>query len=127
MQGEFAVGLDEDAGAVYDHAAELADALLGVVLADRNATFTEQVGDPTYAAKIAPEDRKLDLGRPAIELVDHVRALSPHIGARAELHDRGVTIWKARVGDDGSFEPVVVQPDGKGRMTYEEWLRGLRR
>jgi len=71
--------------------------------------------------------RRLDLERPARELVDHVRALTPHIGARAELHGRGVTIWRARVADNGSFEPIEVQPDGGRRMAYEAWLRGLRR
>jgi methionyl-tRNA formyltransferase len=86
----------------------------------------EQDGEPTYAAKITAEDRHLDLDRPVPELVDRVRALSPHIGARAELHGRGVTIWRARVGEEGSFEPVEVQPEGGRRMTYEAWLRGLR-
>jgi len=86
----------------------------------------EQDGEPTYAAKITAEDRRLDLDRPVPELVDRVRALSPHIGARAELHGRGVTIWGARVGEEGSFEPVEVQPEGGRRMTYEAWLRGLR-
>jgi hypothetical protein len=36
-----------------------------------------------------------------------------------------VTIWRARL-DDGTLVPVEVQPDGKRRMTYEEFLRGLR-
>jgi methionyl-tRNA formyltransferase len=54
-----------------------------------------------------------------------VRALSPHIGARTELHGRPLTIWKARV-DDGELVPVEVQPSGGRRMTYEEFLRGLR-
>jgi hypothetical protein len=36
-----------------------------------------------------------------------------------------VTVWKARVSD-GTFEPVEVQPDGRRRMTYDEFLRGLR-
>jgi methionyl-tRNA formyltransferase len=96
------------------------------VLSDTNPVFHDQEGEPTYAAKITKEDRHLDLARPTAELVDHVRALSPHIGARAELHERGVTIWRARVADDGSFEPIEVQPDGGRRMTYEDWLRGLR-
>ena len=126
LQSEFVVGLDEDAGAVYAQAAELAELALGDVLANPTPTFTEQEGEATYAAKIGPEDRKLDLGRPAIELVNRVRALSPHIGARADMHGRTVTIWKARLGQDNSFEPVEVQPDGKGRMAYEAWLRGLR-
>ena len=47
------------------------------------------------------------------------------IGARAEFHGRPATIWKARV-EDGRFVPVEVQPDEGRRMTYAEWLRGLR-
>ena len=38
----------------------------------------------TYAEKIGPDDRALDLSDPKAA-VDRVRALSPHIGARAEL------------------------------------------
>ena len=126
-QGHFAVDADDDAGAVYERSAELAVGLLDHVLDESwPPEFLDQEGEATYAAKIAPDDRRLDLGRSARELVDHVRALSPHIGARAELHGRGVTIWRARVADDGSFEPLEVQPDGGRRMAYEAWLRGLR-
>jgi methionyl-tRNA formyltransferase len=124
-QESFALGPDDDAGDVYVRAAEVAARLLDDVLANPTPVFHEQVGEPSYAAKITPDDRRLDLGRPAHELVDRVRALSPHIGARAELHGRGVTIWKARVADDGTFVPVEVQPAGGRRMTYDAWLRGL--
>jgi methionyl-tRNA formyltransferase len=123
----FPIGPDDDAGAVYARAAEIATELLDHVLADPAPGFEEQVGDATYAAKIEAEDRLLDLQEPAQELVNRVRALSPHIGARAELDGRPVTIWRARVADDGSFEPVEVQPDGGRRMAYDAWLRGLRR
>jgi methionyl-tRNA formyltransferase len=125
-QEKLGVRPEEDAGAVYVQAAANAVELLHGVLSDTNPVFHDQEGEPTYAAKITKEDRHLDLARPTAELVDHVRALSPHIGARAELHERGVTIWRARAADDGSFEPIEVQPDGGRRMTYEEWLRGLR-
>jgi hypothetical protein len=125
-QHAFAVAPEDDAGVLYARSAEVAASLLDDVLASPDPTFRDQVGEPTYAHKITADDRRLDLGRPAEELVNRVRALSPHIGARGELHGRGVTIWRARIGDDGSFEPVDMQPDGKGRMTYEAWLRGLR-
>jgi methionyl-tRNA formyltransferase len=125
-QAGFAVGTDDDAGEVYRRAADLAVILLDDVLAAPAPSFREQVGEPSYAAKITAADRRLDLDRPAAELVNQVRALSPHIGARAELYGRGVTIWRARLAPDGSFEPVEVQPDGGRRMTYEAWLRGLR-
>jgi methionyl-tRNA formyltransferase len=125
-QEAFAIAPDDDAGEVYARAAEVAARLLDDVVSDPDPTFSAQVGEPTYAAKITAEDRHLDLDRPARELVNRVRALSPHIGARAELHGRRVTIWRARVADDGSFEPLDVQPDGGRRMAYEAWLRGLR-
>jgi methionyl-tRNA formyltransferase len=125
-QESFPVARDDDAGAVFGRAAEVAVELLTDVLAQAEPSFREQEGESTYAAKIAPADRRLDLERPAPELVDHVRALSPHIGARAELQGRPVTIWQARVAEDGSFLPVEVQPDGGRRMGYDAWLRGLR-
>jgi len=34
-------------------------------------------------------------------------------------------VWKARL-DDGAFVPEIVQPEGRRRMTYDEFLRGLR-
>ena len=123
-QRAFPIEPGDDAGAVFARAAELAVELLDEVLP--SPTFTPQQGEPTYAAKIEPADRELDLARPAQELVDRVRALSPHIGARAELRGRRVVVWRARVGKDGSFVPVDVQPEGGRRMPYDAWLRGLR-
>ena len=126
-QEVFAIETDDDAGAVYDNAAAVAVTLLAAVLADPDPQFAAQSEDGvTYADKITAADRALDLARPARELVDIVRAFSPHIGARAELHGRRVTVWRARVGDDGSFEPLDVQPDGGRRMSYEAWRRGWR-
>ena len=125
-QEAFAIGPEDDAGAVYERSAEVAARLLDGVLAEPAPHFAPQAGAPTYADKIRSSDRKLDLDGPAEELVRVVRALSPHIGARAELEGRPVTVWRARIGDGGSFEPVEVQPDGGRRMSAEAWRRGLR-
>ncbi|MGB8351116.1 MAG: methionyl-tRNA formyltransferase, partial [Gaiella sp.] len=122
----FPIGPEDDAGDVFARAAEVAARLLGSVLAEPAPAFRPQEGEPTYAEKIGPDDRLLDLTRPAEELVRVVRALSPHIGARAELEGRRVTVWHARVGDDGSFEPLEVQPEGGRRMEVTAWRRGLR-
>ena len=119
-QEAFDVEEEDDAGAVYARAAEVAARLLGAVLP--NPEFTPQSEEGvTYAEKISAADRELDLSRPARELVNQVRALSPHIGARSD----GLTIWKARVDAD-TFVPVEVQPDGGKRMTYDAYLRGRR-
>jgi methionyl-tRNA formyltransferase len=119
----FPIAAEDDAGAVYARTAEVAAELLGDVLAQDAPHFEPQSEEGvTYAEKIGPEDRVLDPGAPAQELVDRVRALSPHIGAR--LGD--LIVWRARVGEDGSFEPVEVQPAGGRRMAYDAYLRGRR-
>jgi methionyl-tRNA formyltransferase len=125
-QEPFPIAPEDDAGAVYSRAAELAAELLGDVLEAQPHFRPQPEEGVTYADKITPRDRELDLSRPASGLVNVVRALAPHIGARAELHGRQVTVWRARVGEDGSFEPLEVQPDGGRRMEYAAWLRGLR-
>lgn len=125
-QRAFGIAPEDDAGAVYAKAGHLAADLLTEVLDGKGDFRPQPEQGATYADKIGSEDRLLDLSRPPVELVNVVRALSPHIGARAELQGRPVTVWRARVGPDGSFEPVEVQPAGGRRMEYAAWLRGLR-
>jgi methionyl-tRNA formyltransferase len=104
----------------------------------------------TYAEKIEPLDRLLDPARPARELELIVRALHPHIGARAELpggeligvHE--ATLASPADGDDDTpgviardgrlllicsdrsvLELCVVQPPGKRAMDAAAYIRGL--
>ena len=93
-QRGFLVTPEDDAGVVYARAAELAVELLDEVLPE--PVFRPQEGEATYAAKIEPDDRVLDLSRP-VESLNRIRALSPHIGARGELHGR-----RSRSGGRGS-------------------------
>jgi methionyl-tRNA formyltransferase len=145
----FAVGPDDDAGAVYQHALELgiepfARALLAA--GGGELATVPQVGEATYAAKITASDRLLDPARPARELHDRVRALAPHIGARLALAGAPHTIWRTAVREDGpapgllelresalvlgcatgGLELCDVQPPGGRRMPAADWLRGLR-
>ena len=123
-QERFAIGEDDDAGVVFAHAAELAARLLdGVLVAP---AFKPQSDDGvTYAEKITAADRELDWSQPPRELHNRVRALSPHIGARGFVEGRRVLVWRTRVVD-GELELLELQPEGKRRMTYEEFKRGLR-
>jgi len=123
-QEAFPIEPEDDFATVSARAGTLAAELLEQALPEPELREQPTEG-VTYAEKIRPEDRELDFSRPPQELVNRVRALSPHIGARAELHGRSGTIWRARV-EDGKFVPVEVQPDGRRRMSYDEFLRGLR-
>jgi methionyl-tRNA formyltransferase len=104
----------------------------------------------TYAEKIEPSDRLLDPARSAVELERVVRALHPHIGARAELPDGAMLgVQKAALAtpelaatDDlelglverdgrlllacaeGALELLVVQPPGGRPMDAASYLRG---
>ena len=103
----------------------------------------------TYAEKIGPEDRRLDPARPAVELERVVRALTPHIGAYAELAGgERLRVLEAAVLPEGgppagelsldgprpvlgcavgALELLVVQPPGGRPMSSEDYLRGHRR
>jgi methionyl-tRNA formyltransferase len=127
----FAIGPDDDAGAVYDRAGPLAVELLGEVLPE--PVFTPQPEEgATYAEKIVPADRELDWERPAEEIVNRVRALSPHIGAWGTVDGRRLVVWRARPAAPGAelvagpVELLEVQPEGRRRMSGAEYLRGRR-
>jgi methionyl-tRNA formyltransferase len=122
-QRAFPIGPEDDFGSISARAGELAAELLEEALPE--PTLRPQPDDGvTYAEKIRPEDRELDWSRPPQELLNRIRALSPHIGARGEVHGRPVTIWRARVDGD-ELVPLEVQPDGGRRMDYDAFLRGL--
>jgi methionyl-tRNA formyltransferase len=124
-QAAFPVGPEDDAGAVYARAGALAGELLDAVLAQPEPAFVPQPEEgASYAGKIGPADRELDLSRPVQEVVNRVRALSPHIGARAVVDGRPLLVWRARARDDGSLELLEVQPEGRRRMTWDEYVRG---
>jgi methionyl-tRNA formyltransferase len=120
----FPIGPDDDAGAVFTRAAELAPELIDEAL---EGAFREQEGEVSYAEKIGPADREVDWSWPPDQLHNRIRALSPHIGARGELHGRPVIVWRSRLADDGSLEVLEVQPEGRRRMSLAEFERGLRR
>jgi methionyl-tRNA formyltransferase len=139
----FPIAPGDDAGAVAGRALELGVPLLAAALRGETAGQAQE-GEPTYAHRIGPDDRRIDWSRPAAEIADRVRALSPHIGARAELDGLPVTVWRAtaaagggtpgavtaaggslRIGaGEGAVELRELQPAGKRRMTAAEFLRG---
>lgn len=145
----FAIAADDDAGAVYERALALGLRPFARALADAGnglLATVPQVGEATYAAKIAAADRVLDPARPARHLHDRVRALSPHIGARLGLEGAPHAIWRSAVREDGpaagalelddgslvlgcgsgALAVLELQAPGGRRMPAADWLRGLR-
>lgn len=141
-QETLAIGAEDDAGAMYERCALLAGRLLHRLLATATGRPTELVFEEqpakgvTYAEKIVADDREIDWTAPAADVVNHVRALSPHIGASGLIDGRRLIVWRARTaaGDAhldahlrvGDVELLEVQPEGRRRMSAEEYVRGLR-
>lgn len=137
---------DADAGRAYELLAGPAAEGLAAVL-DGIATGTvrweEQRGEVTYAAKIGAEDKAIDWSRPASEIANQVRALSPHLGAVTELLGKRTLVWRAAVGQgprpapgparltlaagDGWVEVLELQQEGRARVSAAEFLRGAGR
>jgi methionyl-tRNA formyltransferase len=99
----------------------------------------------TYADKIAPSERRLDPGRPAVELARVVRALTPRVGAYLELEGGGRLGVTSALAEEGELEPGQlevtegrlrlgcapgvlrldeVQPPGRRSMPADAYLRG---
>lgn len=126
------------------------DLLVDVVarLADGTAVSTAQTGEVTLAPKLTLADGVLDVSRPAAELIDRFRGVTPEPGARVDLDGTVLKITEARVTsvDEPALEAgrlefrgrrvlmgtasspvelVRVQPAGKKEMSAADWWRGL--
>jgi methionyl-tRNA formyltransferase len=80
---------------------------------------TAQVGEPVYAAKITPDELRIDWKAPAEQIDRLIRlggAWTTWRGARVKIHAADL--------DDGTLVPTVVQPEGKPRMAYLDWRNG---
>jgi methionyl-tRNA formyltransferase len=107
---------DDTYGSLATRLQELGGEMLVRTLRD-TPPFLEQPKDGvTYAEKIAPEDRQLDPQRPAVELERIVRALQPHIGARAALADgTPLGVHSAALLDTDAAGPAgAVEGEGGG-------------
>lgn len=146
------VGPEETAAELRDRLAELGTALLVERLVEGVASLGPahpQVGEPTHAAKLGPEDLHLDWSRSAAELDRVVR-----VGrAWSTFRGRRFLVLAARVAPaptgpgslgalvpgslgapdgltvaagKGGLELVQVQPEGRGPMAALDWRRGAR-
>ncbi|HRD75233.1 MAG TPA: methionyl-tRNA formyltransferase [Hyphomicrobiaceae bacterium] len=101
----------------------------------------------TYAAKIEKAEARIDLGRPAREVLNHIHGLSPFPGAWLEAGPAGarerlkviraeITAGRGPAGEllddrltvacgSGAVRLVEVQRAGKRPMSAEELLRGF--
>lgn len=134
-----------------------ADLLADVVdaIASGTAVARPQAGEPTFAPKLGLDDARLDWHRPAAEVLDRFRGVTPEPGAWTTVDDQRLKVLEAVAADDAAdetgfagLEPgeittvgrrVVigtgttplelgrVQPAGRTAMAAGDWWRGAGR
>jgi methionyl-tRNA formyltransferase len=152
------IGAEENAGQLAERlaalGAELVEETLELIAAGNTRPQPQTDDRASSAPKIRAEDRLIDLGRSAREVIDHVRALAPKPAAVARFRDKMVKLLS--LCDAGPLSPqdassvggeVIVahpkerlamavggraveirslQPEGKGVQTGVEFVRGYR-
>lgn len=124
---ELDIGINETTGELHDRLAKAGGALIVEALAKLEAgTLTAVPQTETganYAAKIDKAETRIVWGKPAREVHNHIRGLSPWPGAWCEM-DFGngferVKILKSRVSEIGS----LVQPCASGSVELTQVQR----
>ncbi|HEY6670386.1 MAG TPA: methionyl-tRNA formyltransferase [Methyloceanibacter sp.] len=149
LEARVPIGPDETAGELQDRLSAQGARLMVEALAalerGRLACRPQQGGGAAYAEKIAPPEARIDWTRPARDVHNLIRGLSPHPGAWFELNGKRERIKALRSilteGDgapgmflddrltiacgQGAVRLVQVQRAGKRPMGAEEFLRGV--
>jgi methionyl-tRNA formyltransferase len=153
MEERVAIGPDETTGELHDRLARLgadlmvrALAALGKGVLDLRPQSGEGV---TYARKIANEETRIDWSRPAAEIHNRIRGLSPAPGAWTEMTvgdapQERVKILRSTLASgsgrpgavlddeltvaagEGALRLLTLQRAGGKPMAADEFLRGLR-
>lgn len=158
LQRSFPIGENETAGEVHDQMKEIGAQLLvktvqqlaAGVLAEKPQASNQQPATPLkHAPKIFTETCKIDFNKPAKEVHNLIRGLSPFPGAYTFLNDKtlkiirtekeivlpvikpgefttdGKTFFKYACAD-GYIAVKELQLEGKKKMNIEDFLRGYR-
>jgi methionyl-tRNA formyltransferase len=146
MMERMAIGADITAGDLHDALARLGADLMPRALAAAERGTLGLTPQPeagvTYAAKIGKNETRIDWSKPAADVHNHIRGLSPFPGAWFELDGVRVKVLRTTKGegsgspgttlDDrltiacggGAIRLVQIQRAGAKAMLTDEFLRG---
>lgn len=152
LQARVPITDDDDAGSVHDKLSDVgAEIVLHTVrLIEQGKAVPRKQDDAhaTPAPKIFKEDCRIDWARPAAEIRNRIRGLSPHPSAFTTHEGKKIKLYKSRVLEQkAQSEPGTIftspttlavstadlllaidelQLEGRKRMGVEEFLRGYK-
>ena len=150
MKFELPIGENETAGELFDRMAELgAESIEKTLELFDNGEVTaepQNEEEATYAPMLKKEIGEVDFGKEPEELHNLVRGLNPWPTAYTFLDGKTVKIHEAVAAEgfsgnpgelldnkkcivgckNGAIELITVQPEGKNKMSGEDFIRGRR-
>ncbi len=148
-QKKIEIGPNETTGEVYDRLKEIGAAVLveavGEIEEDSYSLTIQDDAEATPAPKLFASDCKVDFSKPAGEVHNKIRGLSPFPTAWGELDDLRFNMYRSRIGPDVDLSPgqmsldntdllvgcgegtVIldeVQIEGKRKMSGREFMNG---
>ena len=149
LQKETEIGWEENMGDVYQRLMSMgSELLLEAVNLINSGVYSLQNQDDTHATpapKIYKKHTHIDFNKPAEEVYNKIRGLSPFPTAWASLEGEKVNMYKAKIGTtvnidvgeilikdekllvgckDGTLELIQIQLPGKKRMQVSHFLKG---
>ena len=154
LQESFPIGPDETAGEIHDKmkmigARALVRTIDGLVAGTLDETPQENQPDLKHAPKIVTETCRIDWNKPAHDVHNLIRGLSPYPAAFTNLegktlkiyrsaiesvrpatppgtHDTDGRTWLRWATPDGYIRVIELQLEGKKKMAIADFLRGYR-
>jgi len=150
MQRETKIGESETAPELMERLSFEGAELLSETLSklDKIDPRAQEGDDASYAPILKREDGLIEWDRSAKEIVDRVRGFQPFPSSFTFRNGHRLTIWRAVAGSDadaelgtvvqidkgtfdvacggGSLSVLEVQPEGKRRMTADDFVNGTR-
>ena len=146
MMERMPIAADMTAGELHDALSRLGADLMPRALAAAERGTLSLTPQPeagvTYAAKISKDETRIDWSKPAVDVHNHIRGLSPFPGAWFELDGVRVKVLRTTKGQgssapgtalddrltiacgDGAVRLVQIQRAGAKAMQADEFLRG---
>ena len=153
MQREVEILDDDNAGSLHDKlmdtGADLVVESLRRIESGDNETFPQTVLPRHHKApKIFTQDCEINWNQPVIQIHNQIRGLSPYPGAFTVYQNKMIKLFQGyyqlspntisgifqlhedkhfRISSpDGWYYPTLVQPEGKRKMTIQDFINGLK-
>ncbi len=121
-----AIADDDTAGTLHDKLMETGAGLLVKTVKEvESKRFTETPQDAIaeenlkHAPKLFKADCEINWNRPAKEIYNHIRGLSPYPAAFTSFQDKNLKIFAAQISNKKSIQkPGMYQTDGKNYLSF---------